>query len=155
MYTLHVNAGGFLERLSALWFALKTLGVRGRFFTGKASFIDAKAFSDDPGSAEVIDAAGRSAGRRALSHCRLSTRPPLTGLQGWRLFSRRAREAGGAPATLECGYCGHLFFVSIPRPADSYTCDWFAFPGPAYRGEATLLCPHCEQRSRPRVDRPA
>jgi hypothetical protein len=155
VYTLHVNEGGWRERLSALWFALKTLGVRGRFFTGKASFVDAEARATEGGSAEIIDASGRRTGRRALSHCRLATRPPLTGAQGWRLFARRARGSGASPAALECGYCKHLFFVALPRPADSYACEWFGFPGRGYRGEATLLCPRCEQRSLPRVERPA
>jgi hypothetical protein len=136
--------------------------VRGRFFTGKASFVRAHVNQTASVLAEVYDRRGKPLGTRMLAHHKLETEPPRTGMQGWSLFAEQTGPAvPPAPrpplVRLECGFCGHLFFVEIRRreqaggdPA-SYAASWFSFMDRSYQGEPALACPHCEQSSAPGV----
>jgi hypothetical protein len=146
------------------WFGLRTLAWRGRFFTGKASFVAAQVRLVTNAVAEVYDRRGQPLGQRLLSHHRLQTQPPRTGSQGWALFARTyARPAGDVLVSLQCGYCGHIFMLTFtPAGPDSavgtadaqpasYASDWFTFMHSSYQGEPSLSCPHCEQRSIPHV----
>ena len=142
--------------LGRLWFSVKTLAIRGRFLTGKASFVEADIQATTSGVSEVVDEAGGSGGRRLLCHFELNTRQPLTGSRGWDLFARRLREGAGRQAVrLECGWCGHHFVIELlPREggekplgrAASYRSRWFSFMHSDFTGEASLSCPHCEQK---------
>jgi hypothetical protein len=147
-----------------LWFILKTLAVRGRFLTGKASFVRTHVRHTDSAMAEVYDRRGKSLGTRMLAHRKLETDPPRTGTQGWSLFAQLASPAAQRPAllvSLECGFCGHLFFFEIRRtetpegnpPPDpaSYSAAWFSFMDRSYQGDPSLSCPHCEQSSVPDI----
>lgn len=150
--------------LARLWFVVRTLAARGRFLTGKASYVKAHVNQTNSALAEVYDRKGRSLGARMLACHKLETDPPRTGRQGWELFAQRAapRSPGGAAAPLvrlECGFCGHLFFVEIRRPAPdeaapraaAYAASWFSFMDQDYEGDPALACPHCEQSSVPGV----
>lgn len=153
------------SRLRRAWFALKTLAVRLRFLTGKASFVEA----DVRMTTNSVVSTDERSPQRLVAHYELVTRRPRTGDQGWRLFEERV--GGGPPhrtARLQCGYCGHLFVVQVlssmdplasdltggrapARPA-SYSSDWFRFMHEDYQGQPSLYCAHCEQQSAPRVD---
>jgi hypothetical protein len=142
-----------------LWFILRTLAVRGRFFTGKASFVRANVSQTTSALAEIYDRRGKPLGSRMLAHHKLETEPPRTGMQGWSLFAGQTGPAAPQPAVvrLECGFCGHYFFVEIRQrektggdPA-SYAASWFSFMDRSYQGEPALACPHCEQSSAPGV----
>lgn len=180
-YTVHVDApsrqgsswAGFPARL---WFFLRTLPVRGRFITGKASFVAASVRRTTDAIAEVYDHRGRPLGQKLLSHNELETAPPRTGPQGWKLFSTQTQNKGLRSAvSLECGFCGHLFIISLSgekrttkacgigssagpgslpaaqAEASSFHAPWLSFMDRAYQGEPSLCCPHCEQSSVPRV----
>jgi hypothetical protein len=149
-----------------LWFILRTLAVRGRFLTGKASFVRTHVRRTTYASTEVYDRKGKSLGPRILAHCRLENDPPRTGMQGWSLFAGQAGPVSWpAPrreslTRLACGFCGHLFFIDIRRDASgedapsepsSYSAAWFSFSDSACPGKPTLSCPHCEQSSTPEV----
>jgi hypothetical protein len=149
---------------SRLWFVVRTLAARGRFLTGKASYVKARVHQTTSAVAEVYDRRGKPLGSRMLAQHRLETAPPRTGRQGWELFVARTGpaspgEAGPALVRLECGFCGHRFFIelsgaaagSAPPQAASYAASWFSFMGRHYRGEPSLSCPHCEQSSVPGV----
>lgn len=148
-----------LARLVRLWFQLSTLPIRGRFLTGKASFVEAdvRMTSNNVGL-----------GQKLLAHYHLATRQPRSGAQGWRLYDQRA--AGRGPhltVSLQCGWCRHVFIVQVlaaldPLASDetggksaglpaSYSAEWFRFLPERYEGEPCLSCPRCEQESRPRV----
>lgn len=141
--------------IGRLWFAVRTLALRGRFLTGKASFVEADIQATTSGVSEVLDAKGVSRGRRLLCHHELATRPPLTGSGGWELFSRLGEAAAHEAVRLECGWCGHHFIIELlPRPggektpgrATSYRSPWFSFMHSDFTGEASLSCPRCEQK---------
>ena len=157
--------------LSRLWFILKTLAMRGRFLTGKASFVRARVSQVVDALAEVYDRRGRPLGAKMLSQHRLENDPPRSGMQGWSLFAAQAEAAAVVPpgrsilVSLECGFCKHYFLINIlqPEPADrplstsgdptpaSYAASWFSFMTRDYQGEASLACPRCEQSSLPGV----
>ncbi|MBI5241842.1 MAG: hypothetical protein HY926_15325 [Elusimicrobia bacterium] len=147
--------------ITRLWFVVRTLAARGRFLTGKASYVKSHVDQTTSALAEVYDRQGRSLGSRLLAHHRLATEPPRTGTQGWELLAAHAgpSASGQALVRLECGFCGHLFFIEIgkPGPAEapprgaSYAASWFSFMGRDYEGEPALSCPHCEQSSVPGV----
>lgn len=146
-----------------MWFLLSTLPLRGRFLTGKASFVRARTTSTTNAMAQLIDRHGRPLGQKLLAHHQLETEPPRTGIQGWDLFERHAAAAGGPREPLlrlECGYCGHQFLIRIDgrscgdcRSVDtgSYRSTWFALMESSYQGEPSLSCVHCEQKSVPGV----
>jgi|GEM_PF-4325860 len=150
-----------------LWFILRTLAVRGRFLTGKASFVRTHVRQTSSASAEVYDRRGQPLGPRRLAQYTLETDPPRTGMQGWSLFAGQAGPtARPAPqreplVRLACGFCGHLFFIEIPPPKASgedsppgpasYSTTWFSFMARPYQGNPSLDCPHCEQSSAPGV----
>ncbi|MDD5627462.1 MAG: hypothetical protein PHU21_00240 [Elusimicrobia bacterium] len=147
------RAASWTLPFARLWFILRTLAVRGRFLTGKASFIGARVAETSSSLAEVYDGRGRPLGPRSLARHRLETDPPRTGMQGWSLF---AAHRGRPLARLACGFCGHLYFIELrpqetpPGPA-SYGTDWFSFWDGCCRQVPALACPHCEQRSAPGV----
>lgn len=134
-----MRVSAVLARLRRLWFQVSTLPTRGRFMTGRASFVEADVHRNPDNTA------------------RLDTRAPRSGLQGWQLYLERA--AGGGPhvtASLQCGWCRHLFIVQIHAApeaglAPSYDSDWFRFFPERGAGEPSLSCPRCEQESRPAV----
>ena len=133
-------------------FSLATLALRVRFFTGKASFVEAEVAATTNHAADVYDPPGKPPLRRVLAHCQLTTRSPRGGRQGWRLFHERA---GGPLTLLGCGFCGHWFVIQVlstvePNPA-SCGGDWFSFTRPDLEGAARLFCVHCEQDGRPLV----
>ena len=134
------------------WLALATLALRARFFTGKASFIEAEIQTASDRAWEVSDPPGRGPLRRVVTHFRLRTRSPRAGKQGWQLFRERSRF----PLTaLGCGFCGHWYVIEVlsagaAQPA-SYEGDWFSFTHSDFQGGARLFCLHCEQDGRPRV----
>lgn len=152
------------SRLAHLWLSLKTLAIRLRFMTGKASFVEADVHTT---TNAVVD--GLQPPNKLLAHYQLVTRRPRTGDQGWKLFWERVAEnASHRTARLECGYCGHLFVIQVlstldplaceltggrapARPA-SYACDWFKFMHEDYAGQPSLYCLHCEQKGPPRVE---
>jgi hypothetical protein len=150
-----------------LWFILRTLAVRGRFWTGKASFVRTHVRQTTSALAEVYDRRGKPLGTRMFAHHRLETEPPRTGTQGWSLFVGLAGPAAKPAAQrdalvrLACGFCGHLFFIDIERPEStagdtpgqpaSFSARWFSFLGRSYQGDPALDCPHCEQSSAPGV----
>ena len=148
--------------LARLWFVVRTLAARGRFLTGKASYVKAHVNQTNSALAEVYDRKGRSLGARMLACHKLENDPPRTGRQGWELFARHADQARSARpplVRLECGFCGHLFFVEIRKPAPgeetpqaaAYAASWFSFMDQDYEGDPALACPHCEQSSVPGV----
>jgi hypothetical protein len=148
---------------------MKTLAVRGRFLTGKATFVEADIEMTTNQVAEIYDARGLPHGQRLLSHYRLRTRMPRTGSQGWELFSRWASSPDRrAAARLVCGFCGHNFFIHVlgalgplnpeepvgePQPA-SYSSNWFRFMHRNFEGPASLSCTHCEQSGEAEVEFP-
>ena len=140
-----------------LWFTLRSLAVRGRFLTGKASFVRAQVRQAAGTPADIRDGKCRKLGARPAAHHDLDTEPPRTGTQGWTLFCQAALARPPAPLErLECGYCGHLYFLDIsgatPAGEDAaYDADWFSFSSPSRLGEPSLSCPHCEQAQTPRV----
>jgi hypothetical protein len=150
-----------------LWFILRTLAVRGRFLTGKASFVRSHVRQTTSALAEVYDRRGKPLGTRMFAHHRLDTEPPRSGMHGWSLFAGQAGPAAmpapqrDAIVRLACGFCGHLFFVDIERPETtggdaplepaSYSARWFSFMGRSYQGDPALSCPRCEQSSAPGV----
>ena len=161
----------WLGRLSSVWYNLKTLAIRGRFFTGKASFVESAVRSTENSIAEIFEN-GKSSGQRLLAHYRLDTKSPRTGSQGWGLYCERiGRRSQGraahAPAALECRFCGHLFFIHVQPEADplslagaarvgmpaSYASEWFSYNHTARRPVVSdaLSCSHCEQISAPGV----
>lgn len=158
----------WLARLSDAWFLLRTLGVRARFLTGKASFVEADIRMTTNSVAELLDDGGKPCGERLLSHFQLLTRPPRTGRQGWELYAERVgRGTPHLSARLECRYCGHRFYVQVlsqvdplsseatggrapGRPA-SFSAEWFKFLHEDYEGEPSLNCPRCEQEGDPSV----
>lgn len=156
------------ENLRRFWFGLKTLSLRGRFFFGKASAIEADIRETDSNLAEVYDEYGKPLGRRLLSRYGLATRTPRTGTQGWNLFEQSSKTPGvNYPVALECSYCGHLFVILVRMETDplsaglrtarplgtpvSCASEWFSFTYNAYQGDCSLSCTHCEQTSRPQV----
>lgn len=156
---MHVDVPSWATLPARLWFLVKTLAVRGRFITGKASFVRAQTRQTTSAVADLYDRQGRPLGSRRLAQHRLETSPPRTGTQGWELFARETRPGsrGRSPLVrLECGFCGHLFFLAIPaqprvaQPA-SYTARWFSFIDRAVPAKPSLSCPRCEQKCVPRV----
>ncbi|MCX5794074.1 MAG: hypothetical protein NTY77_01090 [Elusimicrobia bacterium] len=159
------SAASWALLFARLWFILRTLAVRGRFLTGKASFVRTHVRQTSSALAEVYDRRGHPLGTRRLAHHRLETDPPRTGMQGWSLFAAQAGPAA-FPALpplvrLVCGFCGHLYFIEIrspeasggdapPGPA-SYSAAWFSFMDRSCQGVPALDCPHCEQSSAPGV----
>ena len=152
-----------MSRVLRLWLSLKTLAIRLRFMTGKASFVEADVQMTT--NAVIDDAAPPS--DKLLAHYQLATRKPRTGDQGWKLFWERVAEgARHRTARLDCGYCGHLFVVQVlsnldplaseltggraPAKPASYSSDWFKFMHEDYSGQPSLYCPHCEQQGPPR-----
>jgi len=129
--------------------------------TGKASFVMAQVNQTNNALAEVYDRRGRPLGTRMLAYHKLETEPPRTGMQGWDIFAEQTGPTVPAPrpplVRLECGFCGHLFFVEIHRQEDtegepaSYAASWFSFMDRSYQGEPALACPRCEQSSAPGV----
>jgi hypothetical protein len=157
------------SRLRLFWLTLTSLPARVRFMTGKASFVEADVEMTTNSIAEVLDPPSQARGQRLLAHFRLSTRKPASGIQGWRLYEKRVllEPAGHQTIRLECGYCGHHYFVQIltaldplaneatsgrppGRPA-SYSSDWFRFMHADYEGEPSLYCLRCEQDGVPSV----
>ncbi len=152
-----------------LWFALRNAFMRVRFMTGKASFVEADIEMTTNNVAEVYDPAGGRSDQRLLAHYRLTTRRPVMGSGGWRLFEERLLSpVGHRTVLLRCGYCSHHFVVQVlskldplasdttggrppARPA-SYTADWFRFMHADYEGTPSLRCPRCEQNSEPLVE---
>lgn len=150
-------------RLSRLWFLLKSLPLRARFMTGKASFVEADVRMTTNSVADASEGGGQPPAPRLLAHYQLETRRPRAGLQGWRLYDERV---GGAlphrTVALTCGYCGHRFIVQVlssidplaseltggkgPGSPASYASDWFSFVDERYEGPTELSCSHCEQR---------
>ncbi len=140
------------------WFLLKTLPERARFLLGKASFVEADIRITTNSVSEGPEA-------RLLAHFRLDTRKPRSGAQGWALFLERVGEPGPhMTVSLDCGWCGHRYFVQVlsaidplafegtggrppGRPA-SYDGGWFRFSEPGEAGEPRLSCPRCEQSGR-------
>lgn len=166
-----------MNGLRRFWLTARHLGVLGRFLTGKASFVEADVRATTRGLSEVLEASGERRGPELLAHFQLATRRPRTGTTGWELFLERV--AAGSPhgtVRLDCGWCGHLFFIQILRQAAegpsaldplaseaaggrapgrpaSYSAEWFRFMHEDFQGEPSLNCPHCEQRGAPRVAR--
>ena len=109
-------------RLSRLWFLLKSLPLRARFMTGKASFVEADVRMTTNSVADASEGGGQPPAPRLLAHYQLETRRPRAGLQGWRLYDERV---GGAlphrTVALTCGYCGRdgalREFLSLAPPA--------------------------------------
>lgn len=137
------------------WFSLATLALRVRFFTGKASFVEADVEMTTNHAGEVYDFPGFRPQRRVLAHFQLKTRQPQAGRQGWEIFRRRFGDDANPLVVLACGFCGHFFVVHVlssvePQPA-SYGSDWFSFMNSEYEGEPRLYCLHCEQDGRPGV----
>src|SRR5262245_32117947 len=95
---------GWAQRL---FFAVRTLPARGRFLLGKASFVEADIRM-------TTNQLTEGEAGRLLSHYRLETRRPRTGVQGWGLFQERLLDPGPhLSARLECGYCGHHFYLQV------------------------------------------
>lgn len=163
---MQVDSSGWNALPGRLWFLLKTLPVRGRFLTGKASFVRARVASTENAMAQLFDRRGRPLGQKLLAHHRLETEPPRTGSQGWELFTRRCAAADDPRRPflrLECAFCGHHFLVAVDDCSEaacgdclsvetaSYRSTWFALMDSAYQGEPSLSCAHCEQKSVPRL----
>ncbi|MBI3552862.1 MAG: hypothetical protein HY077_10120 [Elusimicrobia bacterium] len=151
-----------------LRFWLATLALRLRFFTGKASFVEADVEMTTNQLADVSNAPGAAPERRLLAHYRLKTRKPHSGGEGWRLFRDRAGAAGTDQlVALACGFCGHFFVVQVlsaldplaseatrgrpPAQPASYASDWFEFMHSDYSGTPSLYCLRCETDGSPRV----
>ncbi len=156
-----------MER-AAWWFALRTLPVRFLFFLGKASFIEADVRMTTNNVADVFSGSGKSLGQNLLAHYQLETRPPLAGSRGWATFADRLSKRGPHLAvSLECGFCGHRYFIQVRSALDplsceatgnravghpaSYSADWFRFLHERYEGEPSLSCLRCEENGAPRV----
>jgi hypothetical protein len=151
------------RRLARLWFLARTLPLRARFMTGKASFVEADVHMTTNSVADVSEGSGRPGQPRLLAHYQLETRPPRAGATGWRLYDERV---GGAPphrtVLLACAYCGHRYAIQVltsidplaseltggksPGSPASYSSDWFRFTDERYDGPTELYCFHCEQR---------
>lgn len=146
-------------RLGRLWFALRTLNMRARFFTGKASFVEAQVRMT---THSIADGAA-AADPRLLAHYELETSPPRTGTQGWELYAERVgRGPAHRTVALSCDFCGHRFIVQVMTAADplageltggrdlgapaSFSSDWFRFMDERFSGPTELFCSHCEQR---------
>ncbi|MBI5631664.1 MAG: hypothetical protein HY921_12370 [Elusimicrobia bacterium] len=149
------------------WFLARSLPIRFRFMTGKASFVEAEIGLTTHNVLDQAEAS-RPSSQRLLSHYQLSTRKPRTGSQGWRLFEERVGlDHLHQTVELECAYCGHLFIIQIlssidplaveipgqPSPGKpaSYSSDWFTFMHRDYQGSPSLSCTHCEQKQEPKV----
>lgn len=156
------------DRLRRLWFFFKSLPIRARFLTGKASFVEADIRMTTNSVTELSEPSGLARGSALLAHFQLETHRPRAGSQGWRLYEERV---GLGPrhrtAVLECGYCRHHFVIQIlsaldplsseatggrppARPA-SYTAEWFRFMHIGFDGDSRLYCFHCEQDGPARV----
>lgn len=158
----------WVSGLRRFWFRLRNLSLRGRFFFGKASYIDADIQKTDSSLTEVFDENGNPLGRRLLAHYQLVTRMPRTGAQGWNLFEQNWNSGpNDSPVSLECAYCGHLFVIRVRRETDplsaglhastqlgtpvSCRSEWFSYMCESFSGESTLSCTHCEQSGSPHV----
>ncbi|MBI5209106.1 MAG: hypothetical protein HY927_03940 [Elusimicrobia bacterium] len=112
------------KRLADVCFHVRTLPLRARFLTGRASFVEATVLASQAELSYVVDQSGKSLGPRMLQRRRLGTGSPRTGTQGWTLFLDAFRDSvPEAMVDLECGYCGHMYVVRIllpaPRPANA------------------------------------
>ena len=166
MASLHFLGYTWRVAVRRLWFLLTTLAVRGRFLMGKASFVEADVELTTHRVADSPAGRGAAEAGRLLAHFRLKTRKPRTGVQGWDLFEERLSDPGPHRAVrLECGYCGHQFFIQILAALDplsiqpgqgagepaSYASAWFEFAHEGRQGRESLSCPRCEQIGPPSV----
>ncbi|MBI5884371.1 MAG: hypothetical protein HZB91_14845 [Elusimicrobia bacterium] len=144
----------FLDAAVRFRFIMKTLLIRGRFFAGKASLVEAAASSSRSEPALFTDSRGRPLRQGLLTRVLLGTRPPLTGSQGWDRYAAAVR-ADERLLFLECSWCGHHYILRFPEGvgshADAYECGWFSFLRDDLEGSSWLACGHCEQKARPRV----
>lgn len=137
--------------LSRLWYLAKTLALRARFLTGKASFVEADVRM-------TTNSLVNAAQPRLLAHFQLETGRPRGGATGWKLYDEKV---GPHPrrrtVVLACAYCGHRFVLQMQPPAEalagaapaSYSSDWFRFMHVSLEGPADLFCAHCEQQGEP------
>ncbi len=163
-----MERAAWLVRLFHLWFSFRTLPVKVLFFLGKASFVESDVRMTTNNVADVFNGSGKPLGQKLLAHYQLKTHPPLAGSQGWAAFAGRMSRGGPhLSVSLECGFCGHRYFIQVLSTLDplasqstgnraighpaSYSSDWFRFLHERYEGEPSLACLRCEENSVPRV----
>lgn len=146
---------GPVTRRRKLWFALTSVFARGRFLSGRASFVETVVAKTSNDLTPVVSADGRPLPPRLMAHHLLAPRPPRSGKAGWGLYREKLLGAATRVARLACAYCGHWYVVEVDgakagEPA-AFISEWFRFTPSAYAGPNRLDCPRCEQSAVPEV----